>query len=320
MRWPKTASIFTIALILDLPIIPASAAESTLIQLRDSDQRVASIGFRLFTRNTALCPDLNPATGLILHALDQYPGINKDQAATIWAFPTAVSIEGIVPGSPADAAGLRAGDGLVTIAGFAVPALRPPGSSPTALRDAVEQYLQDMPSADPIPIRIKRGDQTLSVILIPHPACRTRVEVVAGKAIKARSDGAIIQIGQEFAGQLTEGELAFVLAHELAHTIDRHRLGLVQNKNREHCTGKCGSPALARQFEDEADLLALDLMLNAGWDPAIAPRFMRAKGKKFEPFFRINGSHRSASERAARMERALAEKRRNQRNRHELMW
>lgn len=65
----------------------ARATESELVRLRDSDQRVASVGFRLVTGNTAVCKRLNPATGLILHSLEQYRGASKDQAMALWTFP-----------------------------------------------------------------------------------------------------------------------------------------------------------------------------------------------------------------------------------------
>lgn len=285
------------------------ATESELVRLRDSDQRVASVGFRLVTSNTAVCKRLNPATGLILHSLEQYRGASKDQAMALWTFPSPVTIAGIVPGSPADLAGLRVGDGIAAIAGFEVPSVPSPGSHATALRDATEAYLQSQIATAPFRVRIKRGDQMLSTLVTPKPACRTRIEVVAGNAVKARSDGSIIQVGQGFVEQLNDDELAFVLAHELAHTIREHRRQLEQAQNHQDADRKRYLGNLARQFEDEADILALDLLVNAGWDPAIAPRFMRTTGRKFTPLYNLNGAHRNASARARQMEHALAETR-----------
>lgn len=294
-----------VALVLVIMSHSAIAAQSQLISLRDSDQRVAAVGLKLFTSNAGLCPSVTPGTGLILHSLAQYRGASKEEAMSLWSFPTAVSVEAVVPGSPSDQAGLRAGDGLVSIAGLTIPAVPAPGSHSTALRDSTEIYLQSLPPSASIPVTIKRNERTLSLVLTPRPACRTRLEVVAGTALKARSDGSIIQLGQDFVAQLSDGELAFVIAHELAHTIRQHRLRLSALERQTSSTVRTQRRKLAIQFEDEADFLALDLMTNAGWNPQIAPDFMREKGRSFDPIFRMGGVHRGALDRAKLMERAL---------------
>lgn len=285
---------------------PASAADGQLVQLRDSDLRVASVGLKLFTANATRCPALNPGTGMILHSLAQYPGSSREVAMETWTFPSQVSVEAVVPGSPAERAGLRTGDGIVAIAGFTLPPEPPPGSHSTSLRDSAEIHLQNLPPAGEIPVTVKRQEKTLSLVLAPVPACRTRLEVVAGTALKARSDGSTIQLGQDFVAQLSDSELAFVIAHELAHTISQHRTRLSALERDKSMLAKRQLHALARQFEDDADVLALDLLANAGWNPAVAPNFMRTKGYKFEPMIRIGSSHRSAAERARRLEKALA--------------
>jgi predicted Zn-dependent protease len=127
--------------------------------------------------------------------------------------------------------------------------------------------------------------------------------VVAGRKIKAQSDGATIQLGQAFAASLTDEELAFAIAHELAHVALDHRAKLAAFElpapNKE---SKRERARLAKLFEDEADLLSLHLLADAGWDPAIAPRFMRGKGRKFDGGSRV---HRKAPDRARLMEQEI---------------
>lgn len=301
----KATTAGLLALILAATSSSASASENPLVQLRDSDQRVGSIGLSLFKRNAARCPALAPATGLILHSPAQYRGTTREHALTLWAFPTAVSVEAVIPGSPAENAGLRPGDGLIAFAGFTIPPEAAPGAPATALRDSTELHLQALPPGEAIPVTVMRGSRLISLVLTPQPACRSRLEVVAGSTLKGRSDGSIIQLGQEFVAQLSDGELAFVIAHELAHTILQHRAQLSALQKQPARMAKARHRKLASQFEDEADILALDLLSDAGWDPWTAPNFMRTKGKAFDPVFKLGGIHRRAFDRAKLMERAL---------------
>lgn len=281
----------------------AEKNDSHLLRLADSDLRLAKIGFRLATASRARCSALMPATGLVLHSLSQYGSVGRSAAAQQWSFPSPVSVEAVVPGSPADRAGLQPGDGLGAIAGRPMADAAAAGTHASLLRDEAELFIQSLDPAKPILFGIRRGERSLQLELIPVPACRSRFELVEGHAIKARSDGSVIQIGQAFAERLSEGNLAVAVAHELAHTILGHRAQLsALERDRPN---RAGRKALALKFEDDADMLSLALLRDAGWDPALAPRFMRTEGRRYDPFVSGTGLHRSAEERARRMEQAI---------------
>jgi hypothetical protein len=186
------------------------------------------------------------------------------------------------------------------------PALPIPGTHPTALRDAAERELADLPVKGAVELTLQRGGNRQRIMLAPVPACRARIEVVAGAVLRARSDREIIQIGESFAAGLDDDGLATVIAHELAHTVLDHHSRL---SGAESGLPRRARKALGRGFEDEADLLSLDLLAGAGWDPAVAPRFLRRHAGQLDRY--ASGVHRKARDRAGRMERALAE-----RNRH----
>lgn len=295
------------ALILLAPVLPArseAAIRGAVARLQAADQRVAAIGWRLVTGNAARCPQQMPGTGLLLHSLVQYSGPARDEALALAPFPSPVVVLAVVPGSPAARAALQPGDGIEAINGIALTDLAVSGTHSSARRDAAEQLLASLHPEAPIGLRIRRASGTETFTLLPIPACRTRLEVVAGNAIRAKSDGGIIQIGEQFAASLDDEGLATVLAHELAHTVLDHRRRLAEVE-------ASGTPrqrkSLARQFEDDADLLGLDLLAGAGWDPAIAPRFMRRHARQLDRFSG-GGVHRKARDRAERMEGALAQK------------
>jgi predicted Zn-dependent protease len=99
-----------------------------------------------------------------------------------------------------------------------------------------------------------------------------------------------------------EDELAFVLAHEVAHVLRRHhyrvvlrqRLAETAAKNLQATTGDVGNSALSqasaqiyargldKSSEFEADRIGVELMTQAGYDPAAAmgvlERLQRLKG------------------------------------------
>ncbi|RYG56010.1 MAG: peptidase M48 family protein, partial [Alphaproteobacteria bacterium] len=83
--------------------------------IRQADLKVAGIGWRLASANAALCDRISAGTGLQLHTLDQFDSLTRDAAKAHFGFATPVAVEGVVPGSPADLAGLKADDSLVRV-------------------------------------------------------------------------------------------------------------------------------------------------------------------------------------------------------------
>lgn len=115
--------------------------------------------------------------------------------------------------------------------------------------------------------------------------------------------GGFVMVTSGLVKQLqNEDELAFVLAHEVAHVLRRHhyrvvlrqRLAETAAKNIQAATGEAGNAALShasaqiyargldKNSEFEADRLGVELMTQAGYDPAAAmgvlERLQRLKG------------------------------------------
>lgn len=278
-----------------------------LERLRQDDSRLAVLGFRLVTANSARCARLMPGTGLILHSIDQYQGGWRAPAIRVFGALGGVSIAGVVTQSPAAQAGVEPGDELVAINGIRLEAAAAENPIATARRDRAEDLLVALPPQGPIRLSVVRSGQTRDLVLNPVAACQARFELVAGTARFARSDGRLIQLGQALAKTLSDAEMAFVLSHELAHSILDHRVRLAGLELRAP-----GSKAdrqylaLARTFEDQADRLSVHLMAAAGFDPRAAPRFMRRYGTGFDTVSTRGGIHRPARERASLMEAEIA--------------
>lgn len=281
---------------------PDSAKTLEIIQL--SDSRVASVGMKLAIANAPYCPIKMPATGLVLHSLSQYSATFRKAAVQRWQFPSTLSVAAVVPGSSSEKSGLASGDGILAVNGKPVPESTV-DLSPTSIRDSLEREIQALPPEAPIRFDIIRNGVRRTFVVSPDAACRTSFEVSADPKVVARSDGKTIQVGISLLDRIDDQNLAVVLAHELAHTILGHRTRLAAIEAGGGREAKARQRVLARQFEDDADLFALGLLARAGFDPWSAPRFMRKFGPTFDPVFSSGRTHRSASARARRMERAL---------------
>ena len=303
VRFALLCMILLQSLLLAAPLA-ANPIRTTLIEIQAADLRVARIGYRLLTANAARCAKTVPGTGMVLHSLAQYsPAVRRD-AIAVHGFLSPVSLSAVIPESPAERAGLRPGDGITAINGQPLNLTTPSPLATNADRDMTEQRFWSLPPNAPIRLIVTRQEGSRELTLVPSPACRVRIEVLTGGKVKAHSNGETIQVGLSFAARLNDEEIAFAIAHELAHVILEHRTKLEPFEGQAPTKEKKQERSrLARQFEDEADLLSLHLLSAAGWDPGIAPRFMRGKGRQFAGSSRV---HRGATDRALLMETEIS--------------
>ena len=253
----------TVALAFAAPALAQSTGE-----LAAQDLRLAVIADRMMAANAALCTQTMPITGLTMHSADQYG--DETARALFPSGPVAAAL--VLPGSPAERAGLRAGDTLVAIAGQDLAALPPPEDG--HLREAAFALLASQPPGETLHIGVRRGADIITATLTAPPGCRVLVEVVTGEGVMGRSDGRVIQISLTLAAMLDDDGLAVIFAHELAHVVLHHRVRLEEAGVRKGLLGEIGrNRRLNRRVEEEADLMSAHLLANAGYDPAIAPAF-----------------------------------------------
>ena len=285
----------------------APLAVSPYTALRDVDARLAAIAFRLATANAPLCRDLQPATGIVLHAIDQYPDGDRTAVRAAFAFPTPVSVELVVPGSPGERAGVTANDGLVTVRGAPVAAPAGGKAITSATRDAALARLADGAPDAAIAVTLARGEARLDRVVRPVPACRAEFEAMAGNVLGASSDGRVVQVAGRLLAMFDDDQVAVVVAHELSHAILRHRARLEAAGVTWGLLSELGrNGRLFRQTETEADILGAFLLRNAGYDPQSAVRFWREQGGKVDGGLFRSRTHPSSKDRAAAIAAALA--------------
>lgn len=292
-----------------LPLLAAAAAvidPTYWTRLRQVDARMATIGWRLVTANAALCRELQPTPGLQLHALDQYSAALQPEARATFGFATPVQVEAVVPDSPAARAGVLPDDGLLAVADTPVPASPHPGDT-SATRDAAQALIAAQPSTTPLRLTLQRAGRHIDLTLPPSPGCRSAFEVLLAPGNKASSDGRVVQVAVGFLERLDDQAIAAIVAHELSHTILRHRARLEAAGVKWGLAAQFGRNArLFRRTEEDADRLSVHLLRNAGYDPAAAIAFWRGEGSQLDGGLFRSPTHPSAKARAGALAAEVA--------------
>lgn len=290
------------SLLLALALIAAPAAAETraeqvagLEAIRAADLRIATVGERLAVANAALCARTGYRTGLLLHDVAQYAGAMQDAAREAFGFALPVMVEGVVSGSPAERAGLKADTALLSIEGQAVETVKPAAGQGTfarmaALLDAMEAAAED----GVLVAEFLQGGKRVRAEIRGEKGCSSRFQLVfKGGGVNAGADGQYVQVeGRMMDFVQNDAELAAVLAHELAHNILDHRARLNAAGVDRGLLGVFGkSGGMIRATEIEADRLSVYLMANAGYDPQAAVGFWDRLGAKHGFGIFSDGTH-----------------------------
>lgn len=284
---------------------PPPADRATLEALRAADLRLGAIGYRLATANAPLCTDIVPVPGIVVHAIDQYAEGEQPAARIAFGFATGVAVEGVVPGSPAARAGVRADDSIVSINAHAVSVAE--GGGHVRTRDAVAALIDSQPVDRPLTLVLRRDGRDRVASVAPSPGCRTLFELRVGTALDAVADGRLVQISSAFLDRLPDSQLAVVVAHELSHNILRHHARLDAARVSRGLLRELGrNGRIHRLTEDDADRLGVHLLRNAGWDPQEAVRFWQGPGARIDGGIFHSRTHSSAAKRAQLIAAELA--------------
>jgi beta-barrel assembly-enhancing protease len=234
--------------------------------LVDQDLRLATIGYRLAYANRSFCSQTERNPGFVLHDILQYP--NADTARAAFGFVQPVAVSAVVPGGPAERAGIVAGDGLV--AWSDTPwnwANWMPKNGYDRIASVKAMIQESLRTSPVVGIELQRQSVHKTLTLSPPEVCASdfQIDTVAGK--DAGADGHMVSVSLPLARYAADDdEFAAIVAHELSHNILGHRARLD--------TAKLGNNRRAvLATEIEADRLSVWLMANAAYDPKAAVRF-----------------------------------------------
>ncbi|MGU3392442.1 M48 family metalloprotease [Sphingomonas sp. M1A8_2b] len=305
---------------------PTSAQMSAQISAspgREADGRVEQIAFRLATAGRAHCPALEPDLGLVFQHLSQFELADRPGMIAGQALDRGPGVIAVVPGGPAALAGIRPGDVMLAIDGRGIPpetALAAPfdAARAHARADTVRDLFAHM-TATPFPVSLLRDVVITTVTVTPRLACPSYVHLARSNQRNAYADGRhVFTTTGLLSAVRNDDELAFIIAHEMAHNILHHaivmrggdvRPGDVRPGDVRQGIGRTlgRSGRVVRQIEREADALGGTLMLDAGFDPVRGAAILGHLGGG-DLGIGLFAAHDSAGKRIAAM-RALVEAR-----------
>ena len=270
------------------------AATSTT--LRRDDLRVALVAYRLSLAGSALCTERYPITGMLFHHLAEYEPGDRPLMIARYGLDRGPGILTVLSQTPAARAGLVAGDVLLAVNGRPLPtgasvAAEPKREKWRRLADEAEAELETALRRGPADLRVLREGREIQLRLGSLPACLGRVRLARSTQVNAFATGRTVVMTTAMLRFLrSDGELAVVLGHELAHNIFGHR----QMRNEEGILRGLGiKPSAVWKREEAADRFGLRLMSAAGYDLDAAIPFWRRYLGKYDWFPQIFRSHPS---------------------------
>lgn len=248
-----------------------------LERLTRLDVRVADVAWRLALGNADLCPVNRQRAGWTLQSASQYGPELRPLAESRYGL--AGDLPGVLaapPDSPAARAGLAPGDLILAVNGQA---LSEGDANLAESYDGLQANSAVLDAAlarGPASLTVRRDGAERSVMVRPVLACAYPAQVEVTGTFRSRTDGRHIFISDGMANLAqNDDELAFVLAHELAHAVLEHRsqpdvVGLRGGSNWAISMRR----GLSLGSEADADRMGLFLVARAGFDPQRAIEFL----------------------------------------------
>lgn len=220
-------------------------------------------------------------SGLVVHDLTQYAREWRPAVASAFSVREGIGILGIVPGSGADRASLQIDDEILAVGGVSVQDSKV-WAQRMANYDRIDRFQSLLASAmspGQTRLTIRRAGKVLDVAITGRSGCGGLVKFVDSGSVNAWSDGThvvlnrgLVDIAQD------EDQLAFVIAHEMAHNILGHFGG--SSRQSRALFGRLFNAASPRNSESQADLAAVALSRDSGYDPRGGVRFLAVASRR----------------------------------------
>ena len=312
---------------LDPAAVAREAERQRELALRDYHAqlgRLYDVGFPVLTASVPLCgEDVTSVIGVRVHNKYDYEDEWRATAQSTYALGERLRFLHIAAGSPAAAAGLRAGEILVAIEGTELHGK----NAATVFSETAKDRLKGGPATLNMTVSGSDGvDRAVS--LDPVQACNYDLQLELSDAVNAMADGkSIVVTSGMMLFARNDTELATVVAHELAHNAMGHIDAMTLNAagglvidilaalagvNTQGAFSKAASQAYSQEFEAEADYVGVYALALAGYDFDRSPDLWRRMAVRNPGAIDYASSHPTAPARFLGMEEAVSEIHRKQ--------
>jgi beta-barrel assembly-enhancing protease len=187
-------------------------------------------------------------------------------------------------------------------------------------------------SGQPLQLTALRGRQRIEATYNVVPACAYNINLEDNNEWNAYADGETMHVERKLMDDLAnDDDLAFVVAHELAHNLLSHvgksqqnmMAGALIGLGLEAAIGAMGGGGMSgeiaragagvaqmrysQEFEREADYVGLYILANSGYDLNAGPRVARRIAEQDARAIHYAGSHPSSADRAASLMATIRE-------------
>jgi len=232
--------------------------EIALAELSQKTARLMNVAWPVIEKNAMLCEKIRPAIGVKTHNNRTYGKTLRETSRRVLSTQNRPSLSHIIPDSPADKAGLRVGDILLSAENIPV-------------RETSEDFWGQLKPSQAVSINIERGGARQAVLINATEICNYKLRLRPSLAINAYADGRNITVTSgmmNFAAN--DDELAMIVGHELAHNTMGHIRKIIGNRI---LSGN--ARRFTRPFESEADYVGLYYQVRAGYSPDNVEDFWR---------------------------------------------
>jgi hypothetical protein len=211
--------------------------------------RLWDVAYPVLRDNASLCPKTRPDIGVVTFSLKSYPDDMKAAAKREFNAKDYPTVRRVIKGSPADKAGIKVGDTLVS-----------PESKPmSAIGKDMRKLLQDGAKTE---LRVSRGKESFNVEIVPQNICDYGLKLSMRSTVNAYANGRSMTMTSGMMNfTKSDDELALIVAHELAHNTMAHVRKIVGNLILSGFATR-----YTRPFETEADYVGLYYLVRAGYD------------------------------------------------------
>lgn len=292
--------------------------EPSFLEKMAKQERIKRIADPIIWKNADLCDGIlrygfeHLDTSIAKHLETPYRALYAKyyELEKISGIPTITRVEAF---SPAAQAGLQIGDQIEKVNGKDVQPEREldvyvfgqekaikKGNFSDLLSYSRDNYFNKKNiHTSPKVFTVRRGEDIVEIPITPQKSCAESVLFVESRQVNAFADGQNIFITDGMLSFASDDELALVIAHELAHCVEKHieskttnaliaglLVGAIAERIGRSATywglrgAQTGAKAFSQEFEREADYVGMYLLARAGYSTAGVEAFWRRMAER----------------------------------------